>query len=143
VIRRPGVAGVDIREFRLGDGAPLRALWRECGFRLIGDDDRGLAVFAGRNPGLLLVADAGGTIVGSAMGAWDGRRGWLYHVAVAHEHRRAGLATRLVERAEGGLRAAGCERVLVIVEAGNDHAFAFWTARGYEVRDTRQLGKTL
>ncbi len=132
-----------IREFRPGDGPALRALWRASGFRLIGDDDRGLAAFAERNPGLFLVAEDEDALIGSAMGAWDGRRGWLYHVAVAPGHRRAGLATDLVARVEAGLRERGCERALVIVEADNDHALAFWTVRGYELRDTRQLGKQL
>jgi ribosomal protein S18 acetylase RimI-like enzyme len=49
----------------------------------------------------------------------------------------------MVEHVEAGLREAGCERALVIVEAENDVALAFWTARGYELRDTRQLGKNL
>ena len=80
-----------IREFHPGDGPGLRALWRGAGFRLIGDDDRGLAAFAERNPGLFFVAEADSMVAGSAMGAWDGRRGWLYHVAVDPAHRRVGL----------------------------------------------------
>jgi ribosomal protein S18 acetylase RimI-like enzyme len=134
---------VHIRAYRPGDGEPLRGLWTATGFRLTGDDDPGLARFAERNPGLLLVAELEGQIVGSAMGAWDGHRGWIYHVAVAPPHRRAGLATDLVERVEAGLRAVGCPRVLVMVEADNDAGIAFWIARGYEPRDTRQLGKAL
>jgi ribosomal protein S18 acetylase RimI-like enzyme len=134
---------MEIREFHPGDGPALRALWRAAGFRLMGDDDRGLAAFAARNPGLFLVADSDGAVIGSVLGAWDGRRGWLYHVTVAPDHRRTGLATELVDRAEAGLKDVGCERALVIVEAENDVAVAFWTARGYELRDTRQLGKNL
>jgi ribosomal protein S18 acetylase RimI-like enzyme len=77
------------------------------------------------------------------MGAWDGRRGWLYHVAVAPGHRRQGLASELVATVEGRLRALGCVRVQVLVESANVGAFAFWTKHGYELRDSRQLGKTL
>jgi ribosomal protein S18 acetylase RimI-like enzyme len=135
---------ITIRAFRETDGEALRALWREVGFRLTGDDDQGLARFAARNPGLFLVAEAGaGKIVGSAMGGWDGRRGWLYHVAAAADVRRAGLATELVRRVEAGLRALGCPRALVIVEAGNSGGLAFWRSQGYEPRDSHHLGKTL
>ncbi len=133
---------VNIREYRPGDGDALRQLWADVDFRLIGDDDAGLARFAARNPGLFLVVEEAVGIVGSAMGAWDGRRGWLYHVAVAPALRRQGLATRLVDLVEAELRALGCPRVLVMVEADNPDGRAFWLARGYEPRDTDQLGKT-
>lgn len=132
-----------IREFEPDDGDRLRALWAAQGFRLIGDDDVGLARFVARNPGLSIVAEDDGAIVGSVLGAWDGRRGWLYHVAVAPDHRREGLATELVTVVEDRLRALGCPRVLVVVEAANRDALEFWTTLGYEPRDTYQLGKSL
>jgi ribosomal protein S18 acetylase RimI-like enzyme len=137
-------ASPSIRTFRPSDGEALRALWRAVGFRLTGDDDEGLVRFAERNPGLFLVAEVGtGRIVGSAMGGWDGRRGWIYHVATAPDERRAGLAAELVHRVEAGLRALGCPRALVIVEADNTGGLAFWLAQGYEPRKSHHLGKTL
>lgn len=132
-----------IRPFRSEDAEALRSLWATVGFRLLGDDDAGLARFAARNPGLFLIAEDQGAIVGSAMGAWDGRRGWLYHVLVVPGHRRQGLASILAGRLEAGLRDLGCPRVLVMVEADNPDGLAFWVARGYELRDTYQLGKNL
>jgi ribosomal protein S18 acetylase RimI-like enzyme len=133
-----------IRDYRAGDGEGLRALWQAVGFRLIADDDVGLARFAARNPGLTFVAeDDRGRIVGSTLAGWDGRRGWLYHVATAPDHRRAGLASTLVRLAEDGLRAIGCARVLVIVEASNAPGLEFWQAMGYELRDARHLAKAL
>jgi ribosomal protein S18 acetylase RimI-like enzyme len=135
--------GITIREFRPGDGGALRALWLEAGFRLFGDDDEGLARFAARNPGSFLVADHDGRIVGSAMGGWDGRRGWIYHVTAARDHRRLGLGSALVARVERELRRLGCPRCLVIVENDNHEAFAFWHAQGYRLRETSQLGKAL
>ena len=138
-----GIAGVGIRGYRAGDGESLRALWVESGFRLTGDDDGGLERFSARNPGLFLVAEDAGRIVASAMGAWDGHRGWLYHVTTAVPYRRRGLASRLIVRIEDGLRELGCPRSLVIVEAENEAALAFWEALGYERRATHQLGKAL
>lgn len=132
-----------IREFRPRDGDALRELWTTFGFRLIADDDAGLARFTARNPGLFVVAEDGSRIVGSVLGAWDGRRGWLYHVAVAPSHQRQGLGSELVRLVEGRMRDLGCPRVLVMVEAANEEALRFWTTLGYERRDTMQLGKPL
>jgi ribosomal protein S18 acetylase RimI-like enzyme len=135
--------GVMIREYQAGDGDELRTLWLATGFRLVGDDDPGMARFADRNPGLFLVATLGDRIVGSAMGAWDGRRGWIYHVATAADYRRSGIASTLVGRVEAGLRLLGAPRVNVIVRDGNETGPSFWAAAGYEVAPNRQFGKDL
>ena len=67
-----------MREFRAGDGAAVRAFWEASGIRIRpGDDDRSLAAFADRNPGLFLVALDDRGLVATALGGWDGRRGWL------------------------------------------------------------------
>lgn len=139
---RPGPAVV-IREIRTVDGNGLRELWREVGFHSIGDDDRSLARLARRNPGLLLVAAEGSRIVGSGLAGWDGRRGWMYHVATAETHRRQGIATRLVTQIETGLRDLGCPKISVMVSDDNAGGRAFWSARGYSIAPTRQLSRML
>lgn len=141
--RRGNRSAVVVRSYRDGDGDRLRALWIEARFRFIGDDDDGLARFAARNPGTFLVAEDGDQIVASAMGGWDGRRGWIYHVATAAEYQGRGIATSLVGRIEAALRGLGCPRCLVIVENSNKAAFDFWRGLGYERRDTAQLGTSL
>ncbi len=134
---------VIVREFRSRDGEALRVLWAAVGFGSVGDDDMRLRRFAQRNPGLFLVASQGLNVIGSAMGGWDGRRGWIYHVAVAETHRRAGIGTRLVRQVEDGLKSLGCPKVNVIVLDGNGQADALWRALGYQVHDAHQFGRVL
>jgi hypothetical protein len=132
-----------IREIRAADGDELRKLWKSVGFGSIGDDDRGLARMARRNPGLVLVATEAGRIVGSALGAFDGRRGWLYHLATAEDYRRQGIATKLVERIEAGLADLGCPKVSVNVGDEREEARAFWKAKGYTQSPARHFAKEL
>jgi ribosomal protein S18 acetylase RimI-like enzyme len=134
---------VVVREFRSRDGEGLRALWEHVGFSSLGDDDMSLRRFAQRNPGLLLVASQGSDVVGSGMGGWDGRRGWIYHLAVAEPQRRKGLGKELVRRIEAGLHAVGCRKVNAIVHDGNDAGAAFWKSVGYELRAAHQYGRRL
>ncbi len=141
--KRPDPDAVVIRELRALDGDALRALWQACGFRSLGDDDLGLARYARRNPGLALVAAESGRVIGSALGAWDGRRASIYHVAVAESHRRRGIATQLVDRVEAGLRDLGSPEARINVGEDNAAGRAFWKARGYELRPVRQLAKQL
>jgi len=140
---RPATPPVIVRELRVADGPALRALWAEVGFRTLGDDDLGLARLVKRNPGLALVAVEGRRIVASALGAWDGRRGWIYHVATAASHRRRGVAARLVHQIEESLRALGCPKVNVLVGDDNDDGLRFWAALGYETPQARQYDKVL
>ena len=134
---------VVIREMRVVDGDALRALWRDAGFGSLGDDDRSLARLARRNPGLALVAAEGSRVVGSALGAWDGRRGWIYHVATARTHRRRGIATRLIDQIEEAFASLGCPKANVMIRPDSDGGAEFWTARGYAVSPARQYGREL
>ena len=134
---------VDVRPFRQADGDGLRALWEAVGFRTVGDDDEGLRLFAKRNPGTFLVAHQADVIVGSAMGGWDGRRGWIYHVATSPEVRRSGLATRLITEVETRLAGVGARRVDLLVREGNDSGAAFWRSLGYEATSATQYVKDL
>ena len=141
--KRPTGHELVIREIRASDGDELRKLWKSVDFRPTGDDDRSLARLARRNPGLVLVATEGGRIVGSALGAFDGRRGWLYHVATAASHRRQGVASKLVDQIEASLADLGCPKVSVNVGDEREAARAFWKARGYAMSPARQFAKEL
>lgn len=52
---------------------------------------------------LFLVAEVAGRVVGTAMGGYDGHRGWIYSVAVAPEHRHRGIGSALVRQVEAAL----------------------------------------
>ena len=139
----PAPEPVVIRALEPNDGDALRALWSAVGFRSLGDDDASLDRFARRSSGLLLVAVEGSTIVASALGGWDGRRGWIYHVATAVGHRRRGIGRDLVRRIEASLRELGAPKVNVLVEDGNEDAMRFWESLGYDPAPARQLGREL
>ena len=141
--RAPRPVPIELRDYRHGDGEALRAIWKEAGLKGVGDDDRSLDAFATRNPGLVLVATAGDDVAGSALGSFDGRQGWLYHVAIARAHRRKGIATRLVRRVEQRLRALGCPQVNIFICDGNDDAEPFWNAMGYAASTSRPLARQL
>lgn len=135
---------MEVRGFRDADGAALRAFWESCGIPIRpGDDDRALAAFASRNDGMFLLATDERGIAASALGGWDGRRGWLYHVAVRPELRRSGIAARLVGMIEERLRALGCPKVNLIVWEDNASGMAFWSALGYTREKAVEFGRKL
>lgn len=81
--------------------------------------------------GSLLVADAGGAVVGALIAAWDGWRGNMYRLAVRPEHRRRGVGLALVRAGEEHLRGQGARRITALVGYEDKAASAFWEAAGY------------
>ncbi len=117
------------------DIAEARQLWAAAeGVELAeGDEPAEIARYLERNPGLSTVAtDASGRLVGAVLCGHDGRRGFVYHLAVAPAERRRGLAAAMMKRSLAELKAAGVRRVLLLVAADNLHGREFWRRSGWE-----------
>jgi ribosomal protein S18 acetylase RimI-like enzyme len=110
------------------------ALWSTAeGVELAeGDSLPELAAYLRRNPGASQVALQGDQLVGAVLAGHDGRRGIIYHLAVAPTARRHGLGRALVERSLAVLRAGGMRRVLILVARDNPAGREFWIRSGWE-----------
>lgn len=111
-----------------------RQLWAETeGVELAeGDSEVELGGYLRRNPGMSFVACSGAQLVGAVLAGHDGRRGLLYHLAVARELRGKGVGRKLAERSVAALKVAGVVRGLILVSRGNENGEKFWTKQGWE-----------
>ena len=135
---------MEIRPYRNGDGDRLRTFWLACGVAIRpGDDDRSLAAFSARDAELFILGEEHGHLVASALAGWDGRRGWLYHVAVHPDERRRGIGRELVALIEVRLRERGCPKLNLLVWEDNTWAMAFWERVGYRREKTVEFAKEL
>jgi ribosomal protein S18 acetylase RimI-like enzyme len=127
------------------DRAAVVALWRTVFGYEAPHNAPSLAIDRKRavGDGLFFVAEAGGTVVGTAMAGYDGHRGWLYAIAVHPEHRRAGLGGRLVRHAERALAATGCVKINLQLVATNAATADFYASLGYAVEPRIDMGKVL
>jgi ribosomal protein S18 acetylase RimI-like enzyme len=80
-------------------------------------------------------------VIGSVMAGYDGHRGWLYRVAVAHAHRHRGIGAALIHEAEKRLWALGCVKINLQVVGTNAGVTAFYQSLGYAVEDRISMGK--
>lgn len=121
----------------LHDYPEIIAFWRTTpGVGLSTADSReGIARYLARNPESSFQLRSGGRIVGTILGGHDGRRGFLHHLAVAAEHRKRGLARRLVVAALTALRREGIEKCHLMVFANNLEGQAFWRHLGWSLRE--------
>jgi ribosomal protein S18 acetylase RimI-like enzyme len=136
---------ISIRSFSDADRAAVVALWS----RVFPDDpawnapeamiQRKLTV----QRELFLVGVVGGEVIATVLAGFDGVRGWIHHLAVAPEHRRRGIARRLMAAAEAGLAALGCPKVNLQVRASNAGVVAFYRALGYAIEERVSMGKRL
>jgi ribosomal protein S18 acetylase RimI-like enzyme len=134
-----------VREFKIDDYATVRDLWQAAGLILRpGDEFEDVKLKLQRDPDLFLVVEQDGEIVGSVMGGWDGRRGWIYHLAVKPEHQRKGIGVELAREVEKRLLAKGAKKVNAQVYKWNERSSKFFKAIGYEEQsDLIMIGKQL
>jgi len=126
---------IRLRTFRLADYEPVFALWKQTeGIGLNESDTReAIGHFLRHNPGLSVIATAGGRVVGAVLCGHDGRRGYLHHLAVARKGRR--LVSACLDR----LRAAGIPKCNLFLFASNLAGKAFWRHLGWSVRADLRL----
>ena len=97
-----------------------------------------------RDPDLFLVAEAAGRIMGSVIGGFDGRRGIIYHLAVASAFRGQGVGSRLMDEVESRLRKKGCLKCYLLVTVDNTEVENYYLQRGWQPMDQVHIfGKEL
>jgi len=134
-----------IREFRIEDYPMVRDLWQTAGLILRpGDELEDVKLKLQRDADLFLVAEQDDEILGSVIGGWDGRRGWIYHLAVRPKHQRKGIGLGLVREVEKRLVAKGAKKVNAQVYKWNERSSEFFKAIGYDAQpDLIMIGKQL
>jgi len=136
---------MEIRPYDEADEAAVAALWREvfpdapAWNHPETDIQRKLAVQ--REAFLVAIRDA--KLVGTAMGGYDGHRGWVYYVVVSPHHRRQGIGTALMRDVEARLAQIGCPKINLQVRATNDEVVCFYEKLGYRVEERISMGKRL
>jgi ribosomal protein S18 acetylase RimI-like enzyme len=84
-----------------------------------------------RNPQFSAAARADGQLVGAVLCCHDGRRGYLYHLAVDSRCRGQGIGRALVEQSLEKLQAAGISRCTIFVISDNHAGGEFWRHLGF------------
>jgi len=125
-----------IRQFDFdGDYSRVIGLWQtiETGMH-IGPSDapEEIKKKIERDPDLFLVAEQNGEIIGTIIGAFDGRRGMIYHLAVHNAFRRQGIGQALLAEVEKRLKEKGCIKCLLMVLEDNETAKRFYEESGWK-----------
>lgn len=129
---------MNIRKLTIADYDKVYALWLSCkgmGLNNLDDSRNGIERFLKRNPETCFVAENSGEVIGVIIAGNDGRRGYIYHIAVNPEYRRKGIAKALVNSALKALRDLGNNKTALVVFERNADGNAFWESIGFTSRD--------
>lgn len=129
---------MNIRKMVISDYDNVYALWMSCknmGFNNLDDSREGIEKFLKRNPDTSFISEENGCITGAILAGSDGRRGYIYHMAVSEEHRRQGIGTKLVNTCLLALEQEGINKAALLVFKYNETGNAFWEKQGFSLRE--------
>lgn len=138
---------MQIRKMTIEDYEGVYRLWMSTpgmGLNNLDDSKDGIEKYLNRNPNTCFVALDGNVIVGVIISGHDGRRGYIYHTAVAVNQRNQGLGIALLQAALEALEEEKISKVALVVFDHNELGNEFWEKRGFEKRtDLNYRNKTI
>lgn len=105
-----------LRTITYDDYDNLIPFWRKNYFVTEMDSAERFKLFLEKNPKLSVLAEDNGKILGTALGSFDGRRGYLQKVVTDRESRNRGIGKQLVLEVIKRLRELGVLYVPINVE---------------------------
>ncbi|UFJ41153.1 GNAT family acetyltransferase [Brevibacillus humidisoli] len=124
---------IAIRSFAMSDYEPVIRLWCRAELEISRSDSyEQIQKKLQRDPELFLVAVEGNKIIGAVIGAYDGRRGWVYHLAVDSDEQRKGVGYAMMKELESRFQAIGCEKVNLLIEPNNAQVQGFYERLGFQ-----------
>lgn len=134
-----------VRQMVPEDHPALLALWETFPGNALtrADDLEGFTLFLGMNGDLCFVLEEHDRIAGSVMAGQDGRRGYIYHLAVRTDLQGTGAGKTLMMEVESALAGAGIEKAHLFIFSDNP-AIGFYERLGWHLRrDIEVMSKVL
>jgi ribosomal protein S18 acetylase RimI-like enzyme len=130
-----------VERAQLTDMVPMLDLWRATPGLGVGqgDEEKALKVFIERNPSTCLVLRINEGLIGTVLGGFDGRRGYIYHLAVHPDYQGRGYGRMLLKQVINELKSLGALKIHLFVFRDNQPATKFYHHQGWELRHDIQV----
>ncbi|MFN8380976.1 MAG: GNAT family N-acetyltransferase [Anaerolineales bacterium] len=128
---------MQIQKMTIDDYDDVYCLWVNTpgmGLNNLDDSKQGIIKYLKRNPNTCFVARENGKLIGVILSGHDGRRAFIYHMAVDISHRKKGVGRKLVEFALNALQEEGIHKVAFVVFKKNEIGNEFWEKLGFDER---------
>lgn len=136
---------MDIREMSIKDYERVYELWEKADIILKTSDQKNeIDRMIKRNPYTCLVGEIDNEIVAAVMGGFDGRRGYVHHLAVNPELQKQGLGREMMDELMKRFEELQVIKIHLFVENRNEKVKKFYKKIGFEERtDLTDFSKTI
>lgn len=111
-------------------------LWKKTGLSVTRSDSKDrLKIMLERNPNLFLIGLEENKLVAVVMGGFDGRRGFVHHLAVDPLYQRKGYGKLIMQELMRRFKQMNVEKVHLFIEKRNLGVIEFYKKLGWYLRD--------
>ena len=129
-----------IENFNIEMYSEVFDIWKRTGLTLgLSDTLDQVERIASLNSELFLVGIEDNEIKAVVMGAFDGRRGYVHHLAVKPEYQRKGYGRMMMEELHKRFLKQDIKKVHLFVEIDNEGVIEFYKKIGWHVRDDLEM----
>lgn len=129
-----------IENFKIEQYDEVNNIWERTGLSLGASDTREqVERISTLNSGMFLVGIKNDEVVAVVMGAFDGRRGYVHHLAVKPEYQRRGYGKMMMDELHDQFLKNDIKKVHLFVEKDNEGAIEFYKKIGWHVRDDLEM----
>lgn len=128
---------ISYKELVKSDYVSSFSLWKKTEGMSITKSDtlEAFDLFLESNPGLSFGAFYEDKLIATLLCGTDGRRGYIYHIAVEKEYRKKNIGSKLVSLSIEALKKKGIEKCHIFVFKNNENGNAFWEKAGWKKRE--------
>ncbi|MFW9825101.1 MAG: GNAT family N-acetyltransferase [Candidatus Thorarchaeota archaeon] len=124
-----------IEEFSIEFYDEIVQLWRDAGISVGSSDSKEeIQKMVTKNPELFLIGRLKGKIIAVVMGGFDGRRGYVHHLAVHPDYQKKGNGKKIMEKLIEIFLQKGVHKVHLFIEKSNKDVVSFYKNLGWERR---------
>ncbi len=131
---------MQLRTIKIDDHQKLIEFWKKNYFVSEMDSSEHFRVFLEKNPELSVLMEENGEIIGSALGSYDGRRGYLQKLVTDKESRNKGIGRQVAREVVKRLKMAGALYIPISVE---EKLVPFYEKCGFVKKDSFSMSMDL
>lgn len=125
-----------IEKFAIENYDEIIRLWRKVDLTITSSDSKEeVERMLQLNPDLFLIGKIDEKIIGVVMGGFDGRRGYVHHLAIDPKYQKKGFGKMLVDELMKKFREKKVHKVHLFIEKRNNDVITFYQKLGWEMRN--------
>lgn len=125
-----------IEKFKMQYYDEIVELWRRTGIGVGSSDTKDeVAAVLARNPNLFLIGKEDGKVLAGVIGTFDGRRGYVHHLAVDPDYQKMGYGKMIMDELIELFRNLKVHKLHLFIEKTNRNVVEFYNKLGWEIRD--------